>query len=126
MNYLLQVVSESLVLTLFLQVWDGSLLMVSRSQVWPCYSSDISYLSMKPLLVLGALLLSCTPAFADDKSDHSLFKKNCMGSEEMKDDYRIQKGKYCDCMADFFYIKQTKQSFMEVVEICKSKYPPLN
>ena len=81
---------------------------------------------MKPLLVLGALLLSGTPVFAGDKSNQSVFKKNCMGYEEMEDDYRIQKGKYCDCMADFFYIKQTKKPFMDVVEICKNKYPPLN
>ena len=80
---------------------------------------------MKSLLVLGALLLSGTPVFADIKLN-VVFKKNCMGSEEMKDDYRIQKAKYCDCMADFIYIKQTEKSFKEVIEICKNKYPPLN
>ena len=80
---------------------------------------------MKSLLVLGALLLSGTPVFADIKPN-VVFKKHCMGSEEMEDDYRIQKAKYCDCMADFFYIKQTEQSFKEVVKICKNKFPPLN
>ena len=80
---------------------------------------------MKSLLVLGALLLSGTPVFADIKRN-VVFKKHCMGSEEMEDDYRIQKAKYCDWMADFFYIKQTEQSFKEVVKICKNKFPPLN
>ena len=82
---------------------------------------------MKSLLVLGAMLLSGTPVFADVRPNQFVvFKKNCMGSEEIEDDYRIQKAKYCDCMADFIYIKQTEQSFKEVVEICKNKYPPLN
>ena len=80
---------------------------------------------MKSLLVLGALLLSGTPVFADIKLNVVL-KKNCMGSEEMEDDYRIQKAKYCDCMADFIYIEQTEKSLKEVIEICKNKYPPLN
>ena len=81
---------------------------------------------MKSLLVLSALLLSGTPVFADVRPNQFVvFKKNCMGFKEMEDDYRIQKAKYCDCMADFFFIKQTEKSFKEVVETCKNKYPPL-
>ncbi len=36
-----------------------------------------------------------------------------MGFEEMDDDYRIQKAKYCNCMANFIYIKQKEKSLRD-------------
>ena len=95
-----------------------------------CYCSGIRHLSMKSLLALGALLLSGTPVFADVGPIPAAFTEKCMGSDEMEDDYRIQKSKYCDCMGDFIYVKYADQDwreiFDEVVAICKDKYPPLN
>ena len=85
---------------------------------------------MKSLLVLSALLLCGTPVLADVGPIPVVFKDKCMGSDEMEDDYRIQKSKYCDCMGDYFYVKYADQDFKEIFEevvtICKSKYPPLN
>jgi len=85
---------------------------------------------MKSLLVLSTLLLSGAPVFADvAPNQFVVFKKNCMGSEKMEDDYRIQKAKYCDCMANFIFVKyadkDSKEIFEEVVAICRNKYPPL-
>ena len=82
-------------------------------------------------MVLGALLLSVTPVFADVAPDQFVvFKKSCMGTEKMEDDYKIQKAKYCDCMADLIYVKYAgqdfKEIFQEIVTICKNKYPPIN
>jgi len=85
---------------------------------------------MKSLLVLSALLLCGTPVFADVGPIPVVFKEKCMGPDEMEDDYRIQKSKYCNCMGDYFYVKYAdrdfKEIFEEVVTISKSKYPPLN
>ena len=50
-----------------------------------------------------------------------------MGDEKMDDNaYREQKSKYCDCIADFIYQKQTEKPLKEVIGICKESYPPLN
>ncbi|KZR87514.1 hypothetical protein [Synechococcus sp. MIT S9508] len=86
---------------------------------------------MKSLIALSALLLYGSPVvFADIGPIPVAFKEKCMGSDEMEDDYRIQKSKYCDCMGEYFYVKYADQDFKEIFEeivtICKSKYPPLN
>ena len=81
---------------------------------------------MKILPLIGALLLSGSPVFADGESDQSVFKKYCMGFEDMEEDTRIQKGKFCDCMADLIYIERTEENLVDVAEACKKKYPPLN
>ena len=82
------------------------------------------------LLALVALLLSASPALADVGPIPVGFTKKCMGSDEMPDDYRIQKSKYCDCMGDYFYVKYADQDWKEFFDefqaICKDKYPPLN
>jgi|TARA_B100000073_G_C23524313_1_gene489337 hypothetical protein len=78
-------------------------------------------------ILLSALFLSVSPVLADvDPARVDVFKEACVGSEKMEDGYRIQKSKYCDCMSDFIFFKQTEKPFGEVVEICKNKYPPLH
>ena len=50
-----------------------------------------------------------------------------MGDEKMNDNaYRVQKSKYCDCIADFVYERQVDKPFGEVIAICKESFPPLN
>jgi hypothetical protein len=57
---------------------------------------------MKQLsILLGSLLLSGTPVFADVGPIPVAFKDNCMGSDEMADDYRIQKSSIATVWAIF-------------------------
>ena len=81
---------------------------------------------MKLLPLIGILLFSGTPVFAEGESDHSVFVKHCIGFEEMDEDTRIQKGKFCECTADLVYISKTERTLKEAALICKDKYPPLN
>ena len=83
---------------------------------------------MKFSLLISALLLSTPPVVADvEPNVGEVFKRNCMGDEKMDDNvYREQKSKYCDCIADFVYQKQTEDPLVEVIAICKESYPPLN
>lgn len=39
---------------------------IQRADVARCYHSGISHMSMHPLLVISALILSVSPAFADE------------------------------------------------------------
>ena len=82
--------------------------------------------NMKLIPLIGALLLSGAPVFADGESDHSNFVKHCIGFEEMDEDTRIQKGKFCECTADLVYISKTERTLKEAALICLEEYPPLN
>ena len=83
---------------------------------------------MKVLLLIPSLLLLMPPVIADvEPKPGEVFKRHCMGDEKMDDNaYREQKSKYCDCIADFVYQKQTEKPLKEVIGICKEAYPPLN
>ena len=83
---------------------------------------------MKLLLVISAVLLSTPPAVANvEPRPGDIFKLKCMGDENIDDNaYREQKSKYCDCIADFIYKRQTEKPLKEVIAICKESYPPLN
>ena len=49
-----------------------------------------------------------SPAIANvEPRAGDVFKLKCMGDEKMNDNaYRVQKSKYCDCIADFVYERQ--------------------
>ena len=54
-----------------------------------------------------------------------LWTKLCLGKDEMGNDYRIQKAKYCECMHAKIFYEQPDKSFKSSVQVCKEKYPPL-
>ena len=49
----------------------------------------------------------------------------CLGEEDMRDDYRRQKEKYCGCMHQTIFYDQPEKSFKSAVQLCKGKFPPL-
>ena len=49
----------------------------------------------------------------------------CLGEDEMTNDYRRQKEKYCGCMHQTIFYDQPEKSLKSAIQLCMRIFPPL-